>query len=316
MNQSKDKPRVNWILKALVQNVISLLPEKAGNRIYYKIQKKYGQLNKISINSYINHILKMEIALQKTENTLRNKRVLEIGTGKNIVMPLLIFALGAKSVTTIDINPYLTDSLIQKSIKKIKDSLKHIVQELRSVRDKKLVRQRLHRVCDAENPLLEASVEYRAPCDASDMNYPNSTFDVHMSNQVIEHIKPETIRLILREGRRLLSEEGIMVHDIGMHDHFTTLDDSISTVNFLKYDEWMWSVIAGNRFMYHNRLRASQMKDLFQQEGLNIILSESQVDPNAVEELNNSFPLSNRFRQMENEDLATTHLRIVANFNH
>ena len=47
-------------------------------------------------------------------------------------------------------------------------------------------------------------------------------------------------------------------------DHFEHNDHRLSNINFLQYSDALWRVIAGNRYMYMNRLRHDAMLTLFQ----------------------------------------------------
>jgi hypothetical protein len=60
---------------------------------------------------------------------------------------------------------------------------------------------------------------------------------------------------IINEGNRILSEEGLFVHLIDCSDHFSHNDKSISRINFLQYNVTQWNKLAGNRYVYVNRLR-------------------------------------------------------------
>ena len=46
-------------------------------------------------------------------------------------------------------------------------------------------------------------------------------------------------------------------------DHFSHSDQTISSINFLRYSDDEWQRYAGNRYMYMNRLRHDDVLALF-----------------------------------------------------
>jgi SAM-dependent methyltransferase len=143
--------------------------------------------------------------------------------------------------------------------------------------------------------LLEfLNIEYIAPGDASHLNLPDSSVDFHTSYTVLEHIPPEIIKAILKEGKRILKQDGLFVHCIDYSDHFSHSDKSISSVNFLQFSDNSWDKIAGNRYMYMNRLRHDDFINLFQNLNCKILMDEPDIDKSLiVQKLN--FELDPRF---------------------
>lgn len=309
---NSDRKRVDWRIKASVPNLIALLPRRIGNPLYYWIQRRFGQLGTVDLKPYVDTALGMERYLQEAGESFQNARVFELGTGHNVLLPFMMWVLGADRIVTVDLNPYLDDDRIQEGIDKIRGNAETIVERLSTVAPEDQVRQRLGALIDASDPLETARIQYRAPYDASETEYDADSFDVHVSNQVLEHVPPSSIRSIMEEARRLLTPEGSLVHFVGMHDHFATLDSSISRIHFLKYDEWTWNLIAGNRFMYHNRLRTSELLDLVREEDFVSVVENRTIDDRSLRQIEDGFPLADRFRGLEPEDLAVTQLHFVA----
>lgn len=120
--------------------------------------------------------------------------------------------------------------------------------------------------------LSEANIIYLAPADAANIDLPDASVDYHISTTVFEHIPGEDIKRILKEAKRILKGNGIAIHFIDLSDHFQHQDESITSINFLRYSEKEWERIAGNEFAYCNRLRASDYIAVFS----SIFLAESQ----------------------------------------
>jgi ubiquinone/menaquinone biosynthesis C-methylase UbiE len=118
------------------------------------------------------------------------------------------------------------------------------------------------------------NIEYIAPGDASHIDLPENSVDFHTSYTVFEHIPPEVIKKILKEGKRVLKNDGLFVHRVDYSDHFSHSDKTISTINFLQFSDSEWDKLAGNKFMYMNRLRHDDFQELFFECNTAIILEE------------------------------------------
>ena len=94
-------------------------------------------------------------------------------------------------------------------------------------------------------------------------------------------------------------------------DHFSEVDDRITTVNFLRYSERQWRRYAGNRYNYHNRLRIDELESIVHGAGLEIVLQRAEVDPIAMRVLESGFKLDARFATKPREVNATQSAVIV-----
>jgi SAM-dependent methyltransferase len=154
---------------------------------------------------------------------------------------------------------------------------------------------------------------YLAPADATRLSMPAGSVDFHVSYTVLEHIPPSVLGDILREGRRVLRPEGLFVHRIDFTDHFSHSDPAISSVNFLQFSELRWAWWAGNRFMYHNRLRVDEFADIVRDAGLTTRSLETVTDPRAMEAIRNgTIRLDPRFAGKAPEVNATSSAWLVA----
>ena len=165
--------------------------------------------------------------------------------------------------------------------------------------------------------LLDAmSIQYLAPADAAHLRLPSKCVDYHISYTVLEHICPEILIELLLEGKRVLKEEGLFIHCIDFSDHFSHSDRSISSINFLQFSEYKWKKYAGNRYMYHNRLRIDEFIALFNKIDLKVISLETRVNPVVKEELSKGLMcLDERFRDKPIEVNATANAWVVARLN-
>ena len=170
---------------------------------------------------------------------------------------------------------------------------------------KELFQERLSQLLSIarfEDLLAATHIQYLAPADAMRLDLEAESIDYHVSFTVLEHIPAAILQGIFQEGRRLLNPEGLFVHYIDFTDHFAHSDERISSVNFLQFSDREWQDLAGNRFMFHNRLRVDDFRALFRGLGLEIISLDGKIDDGAIEVMKQRFTLSERFRT---KDLVT-----------
>jgi SAM-dependent methyltransferase len=303
---------MNWKLKAKIQNLVGLLPNFLSYSIYYWIQRNFGSLKDSKLNPTSRLLAGIETVkrLEQVDRSPIGTTFLEVGTGRRINTILAFWLLGAEKVITVDLNPYLKDELVRAD-------LNYIVKnksEIESLFGNRIFNHRLDALLEfVESPyqiksLLEfLNIEYIAPGDASHLNLPDSSVDFHTSYTVLEHIPPEIIKAILKEGKRILKQDGLFVHCIDYSDHFSNSDKSISSVNFLQFSDDDWGNIAGNKYMYMNRLRHDDFINLFQDLNHYILINEPTKNDNLLSVVESSdFVLSEKFKHKSKDVVATT----------
>jgi hypothetical protein len=120
------------------------------------------------------------------------------------------------------------------------------------------------------------------------------------------------LQRILKEAKRLTKEDGLIVHYIDLTDHFSHSDQSITYINFLQFSEDQWKRLAGNRYMYHSRLRIDDYLDMFKSLECKIVCSETIVDERSLAAIHQGFPLDERFKNKDPKTNATVRAWIVA----
>jgi SAM-dependent methyltransferase len=240
-----------------------------------------------------------------------------VGTGHQVALPIALWLCGASRIVTVDINPYLSEELVQNDIKFMRDNQEKVLKIFQGTKSFDQVKSRLPILFSAttslENLLDTINLVYLCPADAAALPLDDQSVDFHVSYTVFEHIPPDVIREILIEGTRVLNSGGLFVHCVDFSDHFAHSDESISSVNFLQYSERTWQFLAANRYAYHNRLRVDDCLELFEQCGLRILASDSTVDEEAVMLLKRGIlDVSEPFKSKPIEVNATLHSWIVA----
>lgn len=253
--------------------------------------------------------------LENAGRPVQGTRVMEVGTGRGLNMPLGLFLCGAESVITFDLHRYLKPSLVMRQVRVLAENQERIFKIFEGRTEAAGLRKRLELLSSASNlddVLRRAQIQYRAPADAACTGLSDHGIDIHMSYTVFEHIPRQVLRSILVEANRLLAPGGFALHEIDPSDHFAHSDRSILPINFLQYSENEWSRLAGNQFGYHNRMRASDFADLYSECGHETQFWKPFIDRASLEAMRNGFSLNAQFRNYPIDVLSTVGLQVLS----
>jgi len=309
---------MKWHYKARLQNIIAALPY--SDAIYYAVQRCAGDLRK----GRFDPMEWFEVtgrALERLRShgfSVSGKNVLEIGTGRALGVPTALWLCGAGRTVTVDLHRYLSPALVSICNRYLSQNA-HKVRELwAGSLDDKLFDDRTQQLQNfsgnLDSFLKLIDTEYLAPADARHLEVADDSFDLHFSYAVFEHVPAPEISAILKEARRVLRPGGLLLHSIDLSDHFAYGDDSITKINFLQFSDQQWSRWAGNQYMYHNRLRASEMFKLFEDAGVQIKRKAQTLDERSLQALQRGFSLDPRFVSAVPEELAITNVSVMGCF--
>lgn len=258
---------MHWKIKAAIQNAVALLPEEMSYELYYQIQRHFGGWRRPSPVKRLIAGIQTWKRLLKHGYAPEGKTFFEVGTGRVPVVPLAYWLMGARKTVTIDLNPYFKPEQLEAAIGYMAAHQGQVQTLfgplLDGTRFQHLIEAGPALWRDPARVFAECGIEYLAPGDAADTKLPDNEVDFHTSYTVFEHIPPAILRNILVEGNRITRADGGFVHRIDYSDHFSHSDRAISAVNFLHYGEKEWARLAGNRYMYMNRLRHDDYEQLF-----------------------------------------------------
>lgn len=302
---------MHWKLKATIQSAVSRLPDVAAYGAYYWIQRHFGGLRCSNPSSRLIAGIDTWKRIQSQDRSPSGKVFFEVGTGRVPLVPLAYWLMGAESTVSIDLNPYLKEELIAENLHYISENEGEFLNLFGSLINKKRLNSLLNFVnksnFSAADFLDLCRINYIAPGDAADTHLPDQSIDFYTSYTVFEHIPIDVLRNILKEGNRILKENGLFVHKIDYSDHFSHTDTSISAINFLQYSDDEWQKYAGNKFMYMNRLRHDDFIILLESVGHHIRESQPDTDQHLLELLRNgNLRLNDRFSIKPEEILAIT----------
>ena len=304
---------MNFRIKSFVQRIIACLPAPLANDAYYFIQRRWGRLQQVDPMPYFRQALLL-IKLSRECWPSSGPIVLEVGTGRTVNIPFALWLAGATRIITLDLNRYLRPELVMESLSAFRRDHTELAA-LFTENDIPILQERwtaLLSCTTADEALSIAQIEYHAPADAAHTIFYAQSIDLHISVNVLEHVPPNVLRNIMIEARRLLRPNGRMVHTVDPSDHFSQTDPSLNSVNFLRYSQSEWSKIAGNQFMYQNRLRVSDYQRTLEQSGFCIESKSTALDSKALKAILSGFPIHADFSHLTPEDLATAKLDFIA----
>lgn len=302
-----------WVLKAIVQKGISVLPYK--HRINYLFQKyitKGVRLSPLYFEDRLLH-LKHHIEFYKQyRGAIKEIKTLELGTGWYPVIPIGLFLSGAGEINTADISALTNRDNVLLTLRRFLEyeaagKLKpFLVPDPNRLEAAKKIAARAE---DLDFLQLTAllHIQYWV-ADARQLPLADSSIQLITSNNTFEHIYPAVLKDILLEFKRLIHPEGLMSHFIDMSDHFAHLDSSISIYHFLRFSKQQWKWI-DNDIQPQNRWRISHYRQLYQDLGIPV--SEEKNRPGDLIALKKE-PLDEAFRGISEEDLAVSHGYVVS----
>ena len=300
---------MNYLAKSLIQNIFSRLPNKLGTYLYRRLQNRYSfKFNEVNEKAKFYKAYNSVLLSNVSGEDFNEKRLLEIGTGFCPTASLCFWMLGFDSVFSIDLNRNINKKLFDSFLDWLKKN-KNEILSLRGFNEK-----RINFLLDLKKLNFEDKISilrkngffYKAPLNLLDAKFDYRYFDYIYSYDVLEHVSPKEIEIIFSESKKILKYSGLMIHRINFADHFSKTDKNISRINFLKFNKFQFNLLAGNKYMYMNRLRECDFLKIFNDLQLLIVRKESKVDPNIKNQLlENKIKIHSDFIHKDIDSLAT-----------
>jgi cyclopropane fatty-acyl-phospholipid synthase-like methyltransferase len=272
---------MNWKAKVAVQSVLAHLP--FGERANHLLQKASHRYTPERLQKRVADVKTVVDYLERLIS-FAGATVVEVGSGWELIAPLVMVARGAETVHTYDLNRHLRPEIARQ------------VAEIVPV--------------DFDSAMRR--IQYHAPSDAANTGLAEKSVDLFYSYEVFEHVSQEDIHRIVAESRRVLKPSGIAYHAIGLGDHYAQY--GVSNINFLKYSDRTWGFWVQNRISYHNRLREKEFLQIFGEHGARILDVRSKTSEADLTLLKSGFKPDRKFAFMEPEELAPWYTEIVTSF--
>ncbi len=193
---------------------------------------------------------------------------MEIGTGQNLILPIMLKMAGAKLVYTVDIADITVLNLIKSSLRKIlkSDDFKKLLNR-HDIKVKPFEGVDPESYSNVHDLLKDLGIKFIHDCDLSkpssidDFNY--NSIDFVYSMNVFEHIPKPTYSKILLNLKSHLRNNTIHIHQVDLSDHFSHAITGMNSLNHYRFGKVLWAIISNNRYAYHNRNIKSDYDEAF-----------------------------------------------------
>lgn len=302
---------MHWFVKAGVQSVLSRI--WGGEWINHQLQRARGSMGSVS---YLGGRIEYGVSFLKRNHDLirpEGKRVVEIGTGWDAIHTVLLSALGAEEITTIDHIAHLRLEPTLQVVEQWKERSR-LLAELTGQSESKIA-ARLDAMlgCRTLSELLtRMRTNYVAPGDICRTALPDGSIDMVYGYAVMAHLPRPVIHGFCRETGRILRKGGLCIQRIGLEDPFNDWKGG-DCVDFLRFSPTMWRILGENSMTYHNRFRAIEYRRAFEAAGGSVVRSTETLDPAMLARVK-SMKVAECFRQFTPEELAVTELDLICRF--
>ena len=298
---------MHWTVKVLIQCALAHLP--GGEKINHRLQWMNGRYTPERMRA---RVLQQARKFAKLMPHIQNGMIVEVGTGWELVAPILFYLFGSRCIYTydhlrhlrFDVPKIVIDSLDAQQLSKISGLSEADLQKKIEI---------LTSCASLEDLLRVACITYCAPGDACDTGLPEHSIDLFFSYEVLEHVPESVLEDLVAESKRLLRPTGISYHAIEPGDHYTREN---SHINHYRYPEWLWQLLVKNNISYHNRLCMRQFHDCFLRHGAEVVSEEHQQAEHDLAALKNGFRRDRRFSSFTPEELAIWYSEVIYRFPH
>ncbi len=238
--------------------------------------------------------------------------VVDVGTGWFHHEAFLAWLVGDYRIYLFDVDDKARLRYIRNFLSALRDHVDLLVAGLGV--------DRASTVARLDNALrLESRAEVYAYCgfrpvitqEVGERFLPEGSVDFMVSHCVLNHIRPEILRVELPALRRMLGPSGHMAHLLGHKDHWSFHDRTVSQFNYYRYSDRAYRLFE-TPLEYQNRMVRSEWEPLFAECGIEVIEWTSDVTDASRRELARLPRIDRRFDTVSREELASMHSYILA----
>lgn len=270
---------IPWHVKIAAKLVLSRLP--VGYSIWSKLNLfAHGAMRK---PDYAYGVFRQHFERSHFSRKEGGFVAMEVGPGDSLLSAIVAAAHGASGCYLIDTGSFATVDLT-------------VYRDMAGyLRLRNLPVPAMDKVSSLEGVLESCNAVYGTQGLRSLRDIPSESVDFVWSQAVLEHIRRHELLDTMRELRRVLRPGGICSHRIDLKDHLGGALNNMRFATNLWESDWM----ARSGF-YTNRLRYSEMIELFRQAGFAVeVVATGRWD--AVPTLRTS--MAKEFRGLSDEDL-------------
>jgi SAM-dependent methyltransferase len=234
-----------WWAKMGAAIALSRLP--AGNRLFERLGLFEHAAN--DDPAYALRVVREHVARAGWMD-LQDRAVLELGPGGNLATAVIAKALGARQIGLVDAGAFARTDLAP------------YVRLAEFLKSQGLRPPEIHRCADYREMLDACDAKYLTTGLAAMTAIRDGAVDFVFSQAALEHVRLGEFPVLVKEMRRILRPHGVASHQVDLKDHLT------GSLNHLRFDERTWeSPFMASSGFYTNRLRRSDIVDLFQAAG-------------------------------------------------
>ena len=276
-----------WYVKIGAKLVLSRLP------LTYRFWRRVGwfRLGDMDNPEYAFAVVKRHFERANSSRNYEGFVALEVGPGDSVCSALIAFAFGVRATVLIDAGRFAREDC---------EPYRAMVAYLE---ERGFAVPPLAETTTMEDVLGSCHAQYLTGGLASLRALPKESVDFVWSHHVLERIKRGEFVDVMRELRRILRPDGVCSHSVDLKDG---LSDAL---NNLRFSERVWeSPFMARSGFYTNRLRYSEMKDIFRRTGF----GEDRIELTRWEELPTpKEKMSDEFRRFSDEDLLVSEFDVI-----
>jgi hypothetical protein len=240
------KALIPWRAKLVAKLVLSRLPLQYG--VWQRLSLfRHGAMDQ---PAYALEVFRRHYMRFRNVHGAEPFAALEIGPGDSAFSALIAYAHGASRCHLVDVAPFASRDL---------DGYRAMAEELK----RGGLRVPPATAFSSFDELLVAcNATYETDGIDSLRSLRDDSVDFAWSHAVLEHVRRAEMGPTLRELRRVQRPGGLSSHMIDLRDHFNW------ALNNLRFSDEFWEsdLVAGAGF-YTNRLRFTELLDMFEQAG-------------------------------------------------
>jgi len=278
---------IPWRIKIGAKLVLSRLP------LDYGFWQRVGwfRLGDMDNPEYAFAVVKRHFERASSSRNYEGLVALEVGPGDSVCSAMIAFAFGVRATVLVDTGRFARQ-----------DSEAYRAMAV-YLEERGFAVPRLEETTTMEDVLRSCHAQYLTGGLASLRALQKESVHFVWSHHVLEHIKRCEFVDVMREVRRILRPDGVCSHSVDLKDN---LSDAL---NNLRFSERVWeSPFMARSGFYTNRLRYSEMRDIFRRTGFEVdVIEVARWDelPTPREKM------SDEFRRFSDEDLLVSEFDVI-----